>query len=78
MRERVEDIHKVQRNFDPEAHPFEQGREYTRALNAVKLDRMFAKPFVASLNGHIDGVYSMTKHPHKLNSMISGSGDGGR
>lgn len=28
---------------------------YKRALNAVKLDRMFAKPFVGSLEGHADG-----------------------
>ncbi|KAG2234375.1 WD40-repeat-containing domain protein [Thamnidium elegans] len=76
VRERAQDIHKVQRNLDPSAHPFEQGREYTRALNSVKLDRMFAKPFIGSLDGHIDGVYCLTKHPSKLNSMISGSGDG--
>lgn len=72
----MEDIHKVQRNFDPTSHPFEQGREYVRALNSTKLDRMFAKPFLASLNGHIDGVYTMAKHPSRLNSIISGSGDG--
>lgn len=76
VRERVEDIHKVQRNYDPTAHPFEQGIEYTRTLNAVKLERLFAKPFVGSLNGHVDGVYSLVKHPSQLNSMISGSGDG--
>ncbi|KAI9481281.1 MAG: WD40-repeat-containing domain protein [Benjaminiella poitrasii] len=76
VRERVEDIHKLQRNLDPAAHPFERGREYVRALNSAKLDRMFAKPFVASLNGHIDGVYCLTKHPTQLNSVISGSGDG--
>ncbi|ORY93318.1 WD40-repeat-containing domain protein [Syncephalastrum racemosum] len=75
-RERVEDIHRVQRNLDPTAHPFERGREYVRALNATKLERLFAKPFVGALSGHIDGVYSMTKHPHQLNSVISGSGDG--
>ncbi|ORX56303.1 U3 snoRNP-associated protein Sof1 [Hesseltinella vesiculosa] len=76
VRERSQDIHKVQRNLDPTIHPFEQGREYVRALNATKLGRMFAKPFVAGLSGHIDGVYCMTKHPHLLSSMISGSGDG--
>ncbi|KAG0173192.1 rRNA-processing protein sof1 [Apophysomyces sp. BC1034] len=76
VRERSQDIHKVQRNLDPSVHPFEQGREYVRALNTVKLERMFAKPFVGALNGHIDGVYSMVKHPHRLTSMISGSGDG--
>ncbi|KAF7723402.1 rRNA-processing protein sof1 [Apophysomyces ossiformis] len=76
VRERSQDIHKVQRNLDPTVHPFEQGREYVRALNTVKLERMFAKPFVGALSGHIDGVYSMVKHPQRLTSMISGSGDG--
>jgi DDB1- and CUL4-associated factor 13 len=55
----------------------EKAREYTRALNAVKLERMFAKPFVGDLSGHSDGVYCMAKHPKKLTTVISGSGDGG-
>ncbi|KAI9021679.1 WD40-repeat-containing domain protein [Phycomyces nitens] len=76
VRERAQDTHKVQRNLDPVLHPFEKGREYVRALNTVKLERLFAKPFVGALSGHIDGVYSMAKHPQKLNSIISGSGDG--
>jgi len=45
----------VHRNLDPALHPFEKAIEYTRALNAVKLDRVFAKPFVAALP-HSDGV----------------------
>ncbi|KAI9497430.1 WD40-repeat-containing domain protein [Zychaea mexicana] len=76
VRERSQDLHKVQRNLNPTIHPFEQGREYVRALNTVKLERMFAKPFVGALGGHIDGVYTMAKHPTRLTSMISGSGDG--
>ncbi|KAL0072864.1 WD repeat and SOF1 domain-containing protein [Phycomyces blakesleeanus] len=76
VRERAQDTHKVQRNLDPALHPFEKGREYVRALNTVKLERLFAKPFVGALSGHIDGVYSMAKHPQKLSSIISGSGDG--
>lgn len=76
VRERAQDIHKVQRNLDPTVHPFEKAREYVRALNAVKTERLFAKPFLGALSGHVDGVYSMAKHPHRLNSMISGSGDG--
>ncbi|KAI7862483.1 WD40-repeat-containing domain protein [Spinellus fusiger] len=76
VRERAQDTHKVQRNLDPILHPFEKGREYVRALNTVKIERLFAKPFVGALSGHIDGVYSMAKHPHILKSVISGSGDG--
>ena len=38
-RDRTSDLHKVHKNLDPALHPFEKAVEYTRALNAVKLDR---------------------------------------
>ena len=38
-RERSQDLRKVHKNLDPALHPFERAVEYTRALNAVKLDR---------------------------------------
>ncbi|KAL8749323.1 MAG: hypothetical protein Q9184_006852 [Pyrenodesmia sp. 2 TL-2023] len=65
------------RNLDPALHPFERAREYTRALNATKLERMFAAPLIAQLGkGHVDGVYSMAKDPESLERFASGSGDG--
>ncbi|MCJ1282687.1 rRNA-processing protein sof1 [Xylographa opegraphella] len=65
------------RNLDPALHPFERAREYTRALNATKLERMFASPFIAQLGkGHVDGVYTMGKDPESLQRFASGSGDG--
>jgi WD repeat and SOF domain-containing protein 1 len=65
------------RNLDPTQHPFERAREYTRALNAIKMERMFAAPFLAQMgNGHVDGVYSMAKDPGSLERLASGSGDG--
>jgi len=76
MRETKRDIHKVPRNYDPSLHPFEAPREYTRALNAAKLERVFAKPFLGSLDGHRDGVHQMTKHPKQLSLMLSGACDG--
>ncbi|KAI1305206.1 DDB1- and CUL4-associated factor 13 [Halotydeus destructor] len=76
MRETKFDIHKVPRNYDPKLHPFEVAREYQRALNAVKLDKIFAKPFVGSLEGHSDVVQCMIKHPVSLSTLISGSCDG--
>ncbi|CAH1994538.1 unnamed protein product [Acanthoscelides obtectus] len=76
LRETKHDIHKVQRNFDPALHPFEAAREYTRALNAVKLEKVFAKPFIGSLDGHRDGVSCIAKHPKKLSILISGAFDG--
>ncbi|KAK4461110.1 WD40-repeat-containing domain protein [Cladorrhinum samala] len=71
------DVHKAPRNLAPEIHPFERAREYQRALNAVKLERMFAKPFLGQLgNGHVQGIYSMCKDKNDLSSVASGSGDG--
>ncbi|CAF4952803.1 DDB1- and CUL4-associated factor 13 [Pieris napi] len=76
LRATKKDIHKIQRNYDPTLHPLEAPREYVRALNAVKLERVFAKPFLGSLDGHSDGVSSMAKHPQRLAVLASGAFDG--
>eukprot|EP01132_Coremiostelium_polycephalum_P006105 gene6105-7608_t len=70
------DVRKLHRNLNPALHPLERPREYVRALNSVKLDRLFAKPFIGSLTGHTDGIFSMTRHPTTLNCVASGSCDG--
>lgn len=57
-------------------HPFAKPREYTRAVTAAKLDRMFAKPFVDSLDGHQDGVYCLGKDPRRVSIIAAGGGDG--
>jgi len=41
-KERSQDLQKVHKNLDPSLHPFEKAVEYTRALNAAKLDRWAA------------------------------------
>ncbi|KAL6949791.1 rRNA-processing protein sof1 [Hanseniaspora vineae] len=65
------------RNLNPELHPFERAREYTKALQATKLERMFAQPFIGQLgDGHRDGVYHLAKNYHILNQMTSGDGEG--
>ena len=64
------------RNYDPSLHPFEASREYVRAVNATKLERVFAKPFLGSLDGHRDGVNCLCKHPTSLSQVLSGSYDG--
>jgi DDB1- and CUL4-associated factor 13 len=70
-------VSRQPRNLDPAQHPFSGAREYTRALNAVKLERLFAAPFVGQLGqGHVDGVYTMAKDPGSLQRFASGSGDG--
>ncbi|KAM3872823.1 DDB1- and CUL4-associated factor 13 [Diretmus argenteus] len=76
VRETKLDIQRVPRNYDPVLHPFEVPREYARALNATKLERVFAKPFLASLDGHRDGVNCMAKHTKSLSTLLSGSCDG--
>jgi WD repeat and SOF domain-containing protein 1 len=76
-RARAGDVFKLQRNLDSSLHPFEKGREYVRALNGAKIDRLLAKPFVGALSGHMDGVYSMVNHPTILDRIYSGSADGG-
>ncbi|GAB6018710.1 hypothetical protein CHUAL_000386 [Chamberlinius hualienensis] len=76
LRETKRDIHPVQRNYDPVLHPFHAPREYVRALNAVKLEKVFARPFLASIDGHKDAIDCMCKHPSKLSTVISGSSDG--
>ncbi|KAF8743550.1 hypothetical protein AX14_002104 [Amanita brunnescens Koide BX004] len=65
------------RNLDPLMHPFARARERTRALNAAKMERMFAKPFVDSLEGHIDAVEVLARPPDSLTTIASGSWDGG-
>lgn len=65
------------RNLDPALHPFERAREYTRALTATKMERMFAQPFVGQLGrGHVDGVYLIARDPKLLRMVALGSGDG--
>jgi WD repeat and SOF domain-containing protein 1 len=58
-------------------HPFSRARERTRALNAAKLSRIYAKPFIDSLGGHIDAIEVLAKKPGSLNVIASGSWDGG-
>lgn len=74
-RSRSQDPQKVHRNLDPSLHPFERAVEYTRALTAVKMDRMFAKPFLAALP-HEDGITCLARNPKRLNSLLSGAADG--
>eukprot|EP01098_Paradermamoeba_levis_P010438 TRINITY_DN4382_c0_g1_i2.p1 TRINITY_DN4382_c0_g1~~TRINITY_DN4382_c0_g1_i2.p1 ORF type:complete len:277 (-),score=71.23 TRINITY_DN4382_c0_g1_i2:258-1028(-) len=75
-RGRSSELFRVFHNVNPDIHPFEKGREYVRALNATKIDKIFAKPFIGALSGHMDGVFSMSKHPTSLSYFFSGGCDG--
>ena len=66
----------IHRNLDPILHPMHQAKEYKRALNAVKLDKVFAKPFVGALEGHCDGITAMAKSQDDLSLLLSGAADG--
>ena len=73
-RERPQDIQRVYRNVSNSTlHPFTREREYVRARNAVKLDKMFAKPFIGALDGHADGVYAMATSSTSLVGLITGT-----
>ncbi|CAK4610765.1 hypothetical protein LEN26_016201 [Aphanomyces euteiches] len=74
--ELASDRTKIHRNFDPNLHPFERPREYTRALNAVKLDKLFAKPFIGALDGHCDSVSCFATSKKSLVQFVSGACDG--
>ena len=75
MREKG-DLRRVHRNPDPALRPMERATEAKRALNAAKLDRIFARPLVAGLEGHADGVTALARSPARLNSVLSGDAAG--
>lgn len=75
-RERSQDLQKVFRNYDPGLRTQEKAVEYTRALNAAKLEKIFARPFIGAMDGHIDAVSCMAKNPNHLKGIFSGSMDG--
>jgi len=67
---------RVYRNPDPYIHPFERSREYTRALVATKLERIFAKPFLKAMDAHTDAISSMRRANTRPTMLFSASGDG--
>ena len=67
LKTRAGDLPKLPRNVDPALHPFAAQREYTAALNAVKLERVFAKPFVGSLDGEIKNFVALYHRKLGLN-----------
>ena len=66
LKTRSGDLPKLPRNADPTLHPHSAQREYSAALNAVKLERVFAKPFV----GCLDGIFHIFILSHAVNILI--------
>ena len=75
-RECKSDPIKIHRNLNPQLHPMHMATEYKRALNATKLDKVFAKPFAGALEGHSDGITSLAKNSKDLKKIASGAADG--
>eukprot|EP00667_Euglena_gracilis_P030591 EG_transcript_42497 len=67
------ELRRVERNLKPKYHPHEKAREYVRAVNAIKWEKLFAKPFICALNDHLDTVQCLAKHPTAL--TIVGAAD---
>ena len=72
----AKDVMKMQRNPDPDLNPFQEAREYQRALNAAKVEKIFAKPFLAALDTHTDGITCMAKNINSMVDVVSGGVDG--
>ena len=70
------EVVKTHKNADPLLHPFERAREYSRAVRAVKMERMFAKPFIGAMDDHADGVTCCATSPASLVALVSGAADG--
>lgn len=64
QKERKNDVPISRHNKDKKYHPFIDEREYVRALNATKIERLLAKPFVRAFTYHKEGIMCVAKNPH--------------
>ncbi|CRG98163.1 40S ribosomal processing protein, putative [Plasmodium gallinaceum] len=64
------------RSFDKNIHLFQREIEYKRALNATKIDKIFAKPLVKCLDDHDDSIRSICVSNKNLTDLYSGSCNG--
>lgn len=70
------DRQKEHKNLESSLHPLQKAREFKRALNAAKLERVFAKPLVKVLADHTDSVFSLSTSDQYLTKLVSGSCNG--
>jgi DDB1- and CUL4-associated factor 13 len=75
-KEKTQDTKKEFFSKNSKIHNLEKPREFIRALNSAKIQKIYAKPFLMGLTGHSDTVISLAKHPHNLINIITGSCDG--
>lgn len=76
-KDRATEVPKANRNYDPKFNPMSKQVEFTRAVRAAKLDRMFAKPFVAAMSGHRETIQSIATDFTNLSTVATGAADGG-
>ncbi|EJW03137.1 hypothetical protein EDEG_00242 [Edhazardia aedis USNM 41457] len=60
---------------DPKYHPFMAQREYMKALNFTKVERMLAKPFVKAYSDPREGIVKVKSHK-KMDRILCSSYDG--
>lgn len=75
-RQTKNDIYSLYRDPDPLSQPYQAARELKRASNAAKLTKIFAKPFIAAMQGHGDYVCQIAKNYDQLGTLVSGGYDG--
>ncbi|KAH9412085.1 hypothetical protein HK407_02g03090 [Ordospora pajunii] len=64
-KERKKDVRYVNFSKNEEYHPLMKEREFVRALNATKIDRMMSKPFISALSYHKEGIHVLCRHPSR-------------
>jgi len=66
----------VSKNTNSQLHPLQKAREYKRALNAAKMEKIFAKPFIKALDRHTDSIQCMARSNEDLTTILTGSCNG--
>ena len=75
-KDRTGEIPRAHRNYDPLQNTFIRPTEYVRALRAVKLEQMFAQPFIAGMHGHHDTITSISCDPTNISKIATSAYDG--
>ena len=73
-RERSQDHHILQRSIGTSSHPFQKEREYKRAINCAKTERLLAKPFVKAI-ALKDRIMSIDSHKRNLEIVVANTLD---
>eukprot|EP00747_Dinoflagellata_sp_TGD_P142543 gnl/TRDRNA2_/TRDRNA2_176257_c1_seq3.p1 gnl/TRDRNA2_/TRDRNA2_176257_c1~~gnl/TRDRNA2_/TRDRNA2_176257_c1_seq3.p1 ORF type:complete len:384 (-),score=-39.64 gnl/TRDRNA2_/TRDRNA2_176257_c1_seq3:382-1533(-) len=63
------------KNFEKPFDSLEKAHELKRVINSVKLEKLFAKPFLAALE-HSECITAMSVNKEFSNTLLTGSADG--